>query len=301
MINLLSERIAELRKARGLTQEQLGQLVGVSAQAVSKWENGGAPDVDLLPALADRLGVTIDGLFGRDQTQLKDFPQQISHWLNTFPVEERMDRLMRALANGFPALCALGDPQFSSFLNNLFSDSCFSTEMPLLSEGATLWLRSEICSDQGLLLGSLAKDLPLYLLLPEPPQGYEANLASNEEYRQLFSALSMEGSLELLRYLYSQEENYYTTAAIAKRSGLPQQTVEQAIEAMEKCHLLNKRIIETENGAQLVYIIHNNYAFVPFLLLARWFMQQDDAWIVGFQARKHPILTPPNTERNDKS
>ena len=59
MANVLSERIAELRKARGLTQEQLGQLAGVSAQAVSKWEKGGAPDVELLPALADRLGVTI--------------------------------------------------------------------------------------------------------------------------------------------------------------------------------------------------------------------------------------------------
>lgn len=49
----LSERIAVLRRERGLTQEQLGQLVGVSAQAVSKWEKGGAPDVELLPTLAD--------------------------------------------------------------------------------------------------------------------------------------------------------------------------------------------------------------------------------------------------------
>ena len=67
MADVLSGRIAELRKERGLTQEQLGQLVGVSAQAVSKWEKGGAPDVELLPALADRLGVTIDGLFGREE------------------------------------------------------------------------------------------------------------------------------------------------------------------------------------------------------------------------------------------
>ena len=54
----IGTRIAALRKKRGLTQEQLGSQVGVSAQAVSKWENGGAPDVELLPALADRLGVT---------------------------------------------------------------------------------------------------------------------------------------------------------------------------------------------------------------------------------------------------
>ena len=75
MSNVLSERIVELRKDRGLTQEQLGQLVGVSAQAVSKWEKGGAPDVELLPALADRLGVTIDSLFGREDGESADFSQ----------------------------------------------------------------------------------------------------------------------------------------------------------------------------------------------------------------------------------
>ena len=38
----LNERIAERRKAAGLTQEQLGALVGVTRQAVSKWESGGS-------------------------------------------------------------------------------------------------------------------------------------------------------------------------------------------------------------------------------------------------------------------
>ena len=62
----LSEQIAKFRKAQGLTQEDLAKSVGVSSQAVSRWECGGAPDVTLLPAIADRLGVTIDALFGRE-------------------------------------------------------------------------------------------------------------------------------------------------------------------------------------------------------------------------------------------
>ena len=44
MLDQLNERIAALRKERGFTLEQLGQMVGVSAQAVSKWEKGGAPE-----------------------------------------------------------------------------------------------------------------------------------------------------------------------------------------------------------------------------------------------------------------
>ncbi|MDR2687337.1 MAG: helix-turn-helix domain-containing protein, partial [Oscillospiraceae bacterium] len=40
--------ISGLRKARGTTQEELASAVGISAQAVSKWENGGTPDTELL-------------------------------------------------------------------------------------------------------------------------------------------------------------------------------------------------------------------------------------------------------------
>jgi len=63
---ILSERILSLRKEKGLTQEALAQQLGVSFQAVSKWENGqSCPDIALLPLLADVFGVTVDSLFGR--------------------------------------------------------------------------------------------------------------------------------------------------------------------------------------------------------------------------------------------
>ena len=63
--NTLGKRIAMLRKNQGWTQEQLGEKVGVSAQAVSKWENDLAcPDIATLPLLADLFGVTTDELLG---------------------------------------------------------------------------------------------------------------------------------------------------------------------------------------------------------------------------------------------
>ena len=61
----LGKRIATLRKEKGLTQEQLAEKVGVSAQAVSKWENDvSCPDITLLPLLADLFGVSVDELLG---------------------------------------------------------------------------------------------------------------------------------------------------------------------------------------------------------------------------------------------
>ena len=65
--NILSKRISELRRGAGYTQEQLAARLGVSFQAVSKWENAqSCPDILLLPALANIFHVSIDSLFGRD-------------------------------------------------------------------------------------------------------------------------------------------------------------------------------------------------------------------------------------------
>lgn len=62
----LGARICALRKAQSMTQEQLADRLGVTFQAVSKWENDIAcPDVLLLPQIADAFGITIDELFGR--------------------------------------------------------------------------------------------------------------------------------------------------------------------------------------------------------------------------------------------
>lgn len=59
----LGRRIARLRLTHGMTQERLATELGVTPQAVSKWENDlSAPDIMLLPALARALDVTVDEL-----------------------------------------------------------------------------------------------------------------------------------------------------------------------------------------------------------------------------------------------
>lgn len=68
----LNERIICCRKKCGLSQEELGEKVGVSRQAVSKWETGDAlPEVTKLKTLADVFGVTVDYLLNED-----DLPEE---------------------------------------------------------------------------------------------------------------------------------------------------------------------------------------------------------------------------------
>ena len=61
----ISEQICVLRKQKGITQKELAEELGVTTQAVSKWENARSwPDIQLLPDIAKIFDVSIDELFG---------------------------------------------------------------------------------------------------------------------------------------------------------------------------------------------------------------------------------------------
>ncbi len=63
----LGSKLSALRRARGLSQEQLAEAIGVSRQAVSKWElDAAAPEIDKIKSLADFYGVTTDYLLRTD-------------------------------------------------------------------------------------------------------------------------------------------------------------------------------------------------------------------------------------------
>lgn len=73
----IGSNIAALRKEKGITQEELANALGVSAQAVSKWENNSScPDVSLLTDIADYFGVTVDALLrsGAEEITRADSP-----------------------------------------------------------------------------------------------------------------------------------------------------------------------------------------------------------------------------------
>ncbi len=66
----LGRKIASARKCAGLTQHDLADKVGVTAQAVSKWEQGrSCPDIAILDEIADNLGISLITLLGMDEKE----------------------------------------------------------------------------------------------------------------------------------------------------------------------------------------------------------------------------------------
>ena len=288
----LGTTIARLRRERGLTQEQLGKALCVSGQAVSKWEKGGAPDAEMLPAIADRLGVTIDTLFGRADEPKEDMAGTLLRYLGAFPKGERMFELFRLLCATIQRPYYVDGELLGELMDAMFRlpvKTCYSTDIVEHTD-ATLWLRSCTVTDEGIQLGIPAEDCPLFLLMPEPEGGYEANFTDNESYRSLFSALALPGTLEILRTLYARKTGFRSARVIAKAASVPLEDVDRALAALVDCHIVKKTQVELEDAPVQVYMLNKLDPFVPFLLLARWMCDGQDAYFCNWVDRDGPLL-----------
>ncbi len=97
-MNSIGRTIQCLRKAKGVTQEKMAQQIGVSFQAISKWENEYTlPDIMMLPVIADYFGVSIDDLF-----QYKWNVMTSKEKLVNFMLRNGIIRLMEPLCAGKP-------------------------------------------------------------------------------------------------------------------------------------------------------------------------------------------------------
>ncbi|MBO5671317.1 MAG: helix-turn-helix transcriptional regulator, partial [Clostridia bacterium] len=87
----LGQKIRELRRRDGRTQEALAEAIGVTSQAVSRWEaNGGYPDMEMIPSIANYFGITIDELFGYHNDRESKIDTIISK-IESFGIKSRGD------------------------------------------------------------------------------------------------------------------------------------------------------------------------------------------------------------------
>lgn len=89
--------IAALRKEKGLTQEKLGEKLGVTNKTVSRWENGNyMPDVEMLSVLSEEFGVSINELISGERLAAEDFKKAADSNLvtalssSTFTLKEKI-------------------------------------------------------------------------------------------------------------------------------------------------------------------------------------------------------------------
>ena len=283
MTNNVGMIISELRRKAGLTQEQLGKAVGVSTQAVSRWECGGTPDITLLPAIADRLGVSIDRLFGRDNSHT-DVMELAANYMVSLPQQDRAAWLCKLLwkcANRWVSI-PFSDWDALDYLDDFLVQTPTETE--------SHWARSELAFDDSMLLGSPNRQLHFFLVAEEPEEGYLPYLLSPAQYETLFRTLAAPHSVEVLLYLYQcRLKSYILPGTIAARLKLDVDAVRAILEQLHQARLVEATDVEMESGMEKAYQARESVGIVLFFLFARW-IQEKDAYFLAAQVRKTPIF-----------
>lgn len=121
---MLEENIRVMRKEKGLTQEQLAEVMGVSTASVSKWETGVAvPELGMLAALADFFEMSIDALIGHTvgKEQLKEKIAEIKELSLANEDEKALalaEELLRRYPNEYDVVECASDAYYTGFIHN---------------------------------------------------------------------------------------------------------------------------------------------------------------------------------------
>ena len=96
---MIGDKLKKLRRNRDLTQEEVAAHIGISYQAISKWERGdGYPDITMLPTLADYFGVSTDYLLGKEEQKEKPLvngDEELTEYLEILKTRPEMRMLFQ--------------------------------------------------------------------------------------------------------------------------------------------------------------------------------------------------------------
>lgn len=263
----IGEKISKYRKLKGFTQEQLGESVGVSGQAVSKWENGGVPDTYLLPTISKVLGVSIDALFGVEK-KISDYTQ-----------DEILDDLFKFCLQKMH--CKDNRIDFFKFMFDTIwtvQSAYFGNESRLLLKDVVeknrgnSQITSQIINDEGTTYLSLVENFPFFSAVFDTPE-ISKKLLSEKNFSEFFSLLASEDGMKAILFTQSATEtSQYTADMMAKKIGI---TLERFLEVeplLIKYGLLNEDSLTLDDSIIKVYHKWSNPEIRPLLMMAYQFI-----------------------------
>lgn len=246
---IVGEQIQKFRKEKALTQRELGERIGVSGSAVSQWESGGTPDISLLPALSDVLGVTVDALFGRTGAAREDMAQAVEGYIDSLPEDRRWGEMVSLVHSAIVSGCMGKNGEIVNIGSRDFEETYLSPEgvITAISTGGRSFL-SVIHNGE-----NEADDL----------------LSCDEKVCRLFAVLSEPHALALLVRLYREPPKFHTAGALALLLGMAREELQEILAEFTRLRLTEELSLETEEGTVKAYKVNLTGATVPFLAAAR--------------------------------
>ncbi len=251
----LSGNIKRFRLEKNLTQEQLATKLGVSAQAVSKWETSETyPDGTLLVPLANELEVSLDELFDNHAVSMADISGRIISLIHNTEAKERFNvardicwQIERGLFNCRMEIEKNYDPNEIKNQKNA----------------------SYILDDTGFTFISNGKE-PFFSVFPEPQEGFGHFLNDKEDLQQIFAALSHENTMRALIYLYHRSENYVFESAVLERGcEITSDQIDAVLEDLLTLKVIWKQELTINGEGRMLYYSRPSHKLLAVFLMAR--------------------------------
>lgn len=271
----LSQNIKHFRIKRNMTQEQLADIIGVSPQAVSKWERSETyPDGALLLPLAQALEVSLDVLFDHTAVSMEDISRRIITLFRG-----------RGSAECFAFARELGWQIEKAF----FFRRDHTAEDYVPGEMETLREPSFTLTDHGFTLISNGK-APFFTLFPEPEDGYAPALGDGSEIAALFARLAAPHVLPALLFLHRQTEGYVFAPDILTRAcGIGEHALDGVLEAMTVLRVVRAKPLQIDGVPLVLYEFTPRHELIALLLMTQLTCYKGSYTLTSYGRRK-PLL-----------
>lgn len=276
-MSVIGVQIKKYRTKKKYTQEKLGSMIGVTTQAVSKWERGGTPDAEVLPQLADALGVSIDALYGREE---QDLQLLLTKKLSAMPSEEAFRQAFSYCWSFIPGLT--GDEGFSDNIYDAFAGHPDKQSADFLAK---------IMRDDGLTIARMSNDFRYFFLMTRPhDDGILSHFESEDAIRQVFALFADKKILKTLYYLYSVSNIPVTSQLISQGTGLELSEVERCMKTLCDKMIVHPMKIASVDGEINSYIIRFEANVLPLLCYADEIAKGCQYPTFGMCDREKPIF-----------
>ena len=270
----LSDNVKRFRLERGLTQEQLAVQLGVSSQAVSKWETSDTyPDGALLLPLANALGASLDELFGNESASMSDISSKIIALICNTEAKARFHvahdiawQIQRGLFNCRAAIDTKYDP-------NDLKERTYS---------------SFIMDDFGFTLASNGKE-PFFSIFSEREEGFGNFLNSADELQGIFAALSHKDTMKAIVYLYRKSKYIFESTVLAEACEIADDRIDAVMDDLLSLCVVTKQELKINGEDKTIYRLSPRCEIIALCLLAKE-IGYSGSYCLTSRNRKAPLL-----------
>lgn len=276
---IIGKQIALLRREKGVKQEEVANYVGVSAQAVSKWENGGVPDVELLPKIADFFSVSIDSLFGRKIRDYGDIQSALMKEIAEAPEDDKVKTAFDVCWNIERAL--VSQNEYKS------EDSITEYEKKIGENGQRY---SSAMFDGGFTnmgIGNMRR----YFLLVSDPESTDEAYFDGIDYPAFFRDMADKDFFDAMVLLHRMTKSKaFTSALLEKKLGIDSGKAGGILEKAKRYCIVTSDTLELDEEVHTVYHLYPSSSFVALLIFAREIIDRPDVYSYYLGNRTAPYL-----------